>query len=89
MRLGIALKTLKQSADRQVSDGLYARAAVVGLHVMISAGQHLMRSMHSPTGRRHGIERMTSTFMEQQVIAVKQMLAHNLGDLMAPPDLVK
>jgi len=48
-----------------------------------------MRSVYGATGRQHGIERMTSTFMEQQVIAVKQMLADNFGDLMAPPDLVK
>ena len=89
IRLGIALKTLKHSANRQVSNSLHSRAAMVGLHVMISTGQHLMRSMHGPTSLQHGVERMTSTLMEQQVIAVKQMLPHNFGDLMAPPDLVK
>jgi hypothetical protein len=62
---------------------------VVGLHVMIGAGQHLMRSVHGATGCRHGIEGMTSSFMEQQVIAVKQVLADNFSDLVAPPDLVK
>jgi len=86
--VGVAVEPLQHPAHRQILYPASPCLRVAGRHVMICAGDHLLRPEHGAPGRFEIVEGVACALVQQQVVHIEQALAFHLRHLVASPDLL-
>ena len=85
---GVAVEPLQHAADGRIAHAFEALVAVPGRHIVVGAGDHLLRPMDGAPHRFEIVEGVPGAFVQQQIVHVEQPLALHLRHFMALPNLV-
>ena len=85
---GIAVEALQHPAHGRIAHPRETELAIPGRHVMVGAGDHLLRPMDGAPHRFEIVEGVPGALVQQQIVHIEQPLALHLRHLMALPNLV-